>query len=59
MFSIFQSFYNKIKNQFGILIQTLHNDNTREYLSHFFITFMKFHDILHQTSWAYTPKKMG
>jgi len=32
LFSIFQSFYNKIKNQFGVSVQTLHNDNACEYL---------------------------
>ena len=59
LFSIFQYFYNEIKNQFGISIRTLRKDNAREYLSHSFTTFMKSHDILHQISCAYTPHKNG
>jgi len=55
LFSIFQSFYNEIKNEFGVSIQTLRNDNAREYLSRSFTTFMKSHGILHQTSCTYTP----
>ena len=59
LFSIFQSFYNEIKNQFGVSIRILHSDNAHEYLSHSFTTFMKSHGILHQTSCAYTPKQNG
>jgi len=36
LFVIFQFFYNEIKNQFRILVQTLHNDNACNYPSHFF-----------------------
>jgi len=50
LFSIFQSFYNEIKNQFGVSIRTLCCDNAREYLSHSFTTYMKSHGILHQTT---------
>jgi len=35
LFSIFQSFYNKIKKQFGVSIQTVRTDNAYEYLSHY------------------------
>jgi len=56
LFSIFQSFNNEIKNQFGVSIQTLRNDNAREYLSHSFNSFMKSHGILYQTSCTYTPQ---
>jgi len=59
LFSIFQIFYNEIKNQFGISIRILHNDNGREYLSHSFKNFMASHGILHQTSCAYTSTKWG
>jgi len=59
LFSIFQYFYNEIKNQFGVSIQTLRNDNSREYLSHSSTTFMKSYGILHQTSCAYTPQQNG
>jgi len=55
LFSIFQTSFNEIKNQFGVSIRILRNDNAREYLSHYFNIFMKSHDILHQTSCAYTP----
>jgi len=57
LFSIFQYFFNEIKNQFGVSIRILCSDNAREYLSHSFNTFMKSHDILHQTSCAYTPQQ--
>jgi len=57
LFSIFQTFFNEIKNQFGVSIRILHSDNAREYLFHSFNTFMKSHGILHQTSYAYTPKQ--
>jgi len=59
LFSIFQIFYNEIKNQFGISIQILRSDNGREYLSHSFKNFMASHGILHQTSCAYTPQQNG
>jgi len=59
LFSIFQIFYNEIKNQFGISIRVLHSDNGREYLSHSFKNFVASHGILHQTSCAYTPKQNG
>jgi len=59
LFSIFQTFFNEIKNQFGVSIRILHSDNDREYLSHSFNTFMKSHGILHQTSCAYTPQQNG
>jgi len=59
LFSIFQIFYNEIKNQFGISIRILHSDKGREYLSHSFEKFMVTHGILHQTSCAYTPQQNG
>ena len=59
LFSIFQIFYNEIKNQFGISIRILRSDNGREYLSHSFKNFMASHGILHQTSCAYTPQQNG
>jgi len=59
LFSIFQTFFNEIKNQFGISIRILRSDNAYEYLSHSFNTFLKSHGILHQTSCAYTPQQNG
>jgi len=52
LFSIFQIFYNEIKNKFGISIRILRSDNGCEYLSHSFKNFMASHGILHQTSCA-------
>ncbi|WVY93382.1 hypothetical protein V8G54_032470 [Vigna mungo] len=59
LFSIFQSFFNEIKTQFGVSIRTLRSDNGREYLSQQFQHFMASHCILHQTSCAYTPQQNG
>jgi len=58
-FSIFQTFYNEIKTQFGISIWTLRTDNGHEYLSHSFQQFMHFHSILYQTSCVYTSQQNG
>jgi len=55
LFSIFQTFYNEIKTQFGILIWTLRSDNGREYLSQSSKQFMASYEILNQASCAYTP----
>ena len=52
-------FFNDIKTQFGVPIRILSNDNGCEYLSHSFKQFMAPHDILHQTSYAYTPQQNG
>lgn len=54
LYTIFQSFYIEIENQFGVSICTFHIDNAREYLSHSFQTFMVSHGIL-QTSCVYMP----
>jgi len=59
LFSTFQSFFNEIKNQFGVSIRILRSNNAYECLSHSFNTFMKSHDILHQTSCAYTAQQNG
>jgi len=58
-YSIFQSFFNEIKNQFGVSIRILRSDNAREYFSHSFNTFMKSHGILHQASCGYIPQQNG
>jgi len=59
LFSIFESFFNEIKDQFRVSIQTFHCNNTHEYHLNSFFTFMKSHGIVHETSCAYTPQKMG
>ena len=55
LYSIFQQFYQEVKTQFGVSIQTLRSDNANEYLSHQFQNFMSSNGILHQTSCAHTP----
>jgi len=57
LFSIFQTFFNEIKNQFGVSIRILRSDNAREYLFNSFNTFMESHDIHDQTSCAYIPQQ--
>jgi len=59
LFHIFQYFFNEIKTQFSVSIRVLRSDNGREYLSHSLKQFMASHDILHQTSCAYTPQQNG
>jgi len=59
LFSIFQSFYNEIKTQFGVLICTLQSDNAKEYLSTTFCSFISSSGILHQTSCYHTPQQNG
>jgi len=59
LFTIFQSFYNEAKNQFGDFVHTFRSDNTHEYLSLSFQNFMDSHGILHQISYAYTPQNNG
>ena len=59
LFHIFQSFFNEIKTEFGVLIRVLRSDNGCEYFSHYFKQFMASHSILHQTSCDYTPHQNG
>jgi len=54
LFSIFQTFYNKIKYLFGVYVQILRSNNACEYLFCSFQNFMASNGILHQTSCAYT-----
>jgi len=37
IFHIFQSFFNEIQTQFGVLVKTLRSDNGREHLSNSFL----------------------
>ena len=59
LYSIFQKFYAEIQTQFNISIRVLLSDNTREYFSAPFISFMSQHGILHQSSCAHTPQQNG
>ena len=58
LFSHFNVFCSEIQTQFHIPVQTL-SDNTKEYLSELFQSFMLQHGILHQTSCADTPSQNG
>ena len=55
LFSVFQKFFAKIRNQFHTSIRILHSDNALEYLS----AFSSSHGILHQSYCAYSPQQNG
>ena len=55
LFSVFQKFFAKIRNQFNTSILILRSDNALEYLSVPFSFFLSSYGILHQFSCAYTP----
>ena len=59
LFSIFKKFHAKIRTQFNTSILILRSDNTKEYFSMSFSSFMSSHWILHQSSCAYTPQQNG
>ena len=59
LFSIFQKFFAKIRNQFHTSIRILRSDNALEYLFAPFSNFLSSHEILHQSSFAYTPQHKG
>jgi len=46
LFYFFQTFYNEIKNRFGVFIQILRSDNDQEYLLNSFKQFV--HGIINQ-----------
>ena len=59
LFSIFQNFHAEVQTQFNTSIRILRCDNAKEYLSASFSSFMSLHEILHQSSYAYTPQQNG
>ena len=59
LFSIFQKFHAEIRTQFNTSICILRSDNAKEYLSASVSSFMSSHEILHQSSCAYTPQQNG
>ena len=59
LFSIFQKFHAEIRTQFNTYIRILRSDNAKEYFSTPFSSFMSSHEILHQSSCAYTPQHNG
>ena len=54
LLSIFTSFLNEIKNQFGQVIKMLRIYNAKEYFSSAFSAVLSFHGILHQSTCPYT-----
>ena len=57
--SHFSVFCAEIQTQFHVSVQTFRSDNTKEYLSKPFQSFMLQHGILHQTSCVDTPSQNG
>ena len=59
LFSIFQKFHAEVQTRFNTSICILRNDNTKEYLSRSFSSFMSSYEILHRSSYACTPQQNG
>ena len=59
LFSIFKKFHSEIRTQFNTSILILRSDNAKEYFSMSFSSYMSSHEILHQSSCAYTPQQNG
>uniref|UniRef100_A0A2N9FGV4 Integrase catalytic domain-containing protein n=1 Tax=Fagus sylvatica TaxID=28930 RepID=A0A2N9FGV4_FAGSY len=59
LFSVFQSFYAEISNQFNTKLLAFRTDNAREYLDSAFQQFLEFRGIIHQTSCVRTPQQNG
>ena len=59
LFSIFKNFHAEIRTQFNTLIRILRSDNAKEYFYTPLSSFMYSHEILHQSSCAYTPQQNG
>jgi transposase InsO family protein len=57
LFSIFQSFYVEISNQFNSKLLAFRTDNAREYLDSSFQQFLESRGIIHQTSCVRTPQQ--
>uniref|UniRef100_A0A2N9FPR9 Integrase catalytic domain-containing protein n=1 Tax=Fagus sylvatica TaxID=28930 RepID=A0A2N9FPR9_FAGSY len=59
LFSVFQSFYAEISNQFNAKLLAFRTDNAREYLDSVFQQFLESRGIIHQTSCVHTPQQNG
>ena len=59
LFSVFQSFYAEISNQFNAKLLAFRTDNAREYLDSAFQQFLESRGIIHQTSCVRTPQQNG
>ena len=55
LFSHFSAFLAEIQTQFHVTVQTLRNDNVKEYLSEPFQSFILQYSILHHTLCVDTP----
>ncbi|KAM1858820.1 hypothetical protein ACFX13_011213 [Malus domestica] len=55
----FNIFHQYIATQFDKKIQTLRSDNGGEYVNHAPHNYLQEHDIVHQTTCAYTPQQNG
>ena len=51
----FNIFHQYVATQFDKKIQTLRSDNGGEYVNHALHNYLQEHDIVHQTTCAYTP----
>ena len=59
LFSIFRKFHAEIRTQFDTSICILRSDHAKEYFSMLLSSFMSSHEILHQSSCAYTSQQNG
>ena len=59
LFSIFQKFHAEVRTQFNTSNRILQSDYAKEYISGPFSFFMSLHEILHQSSCAYTSQHNG
>jgi len=57
LLSIFMSFFNEIKNQFGKIIKIFRSDNAKKYFSSKLSSFLSFQGILHQPTCPHTPQQ--
>ena len=57
--SIFKRFHKFVLNMFQTSICIFRIDNDREYFSHNLTDYLLEHDILHQSSYPYTPQQNG
>jgi len=56
LLSVFQNFFKEIQNQFGCSIRILCNDNSKEYFSTSFNSFMSENGVIHQSSCPHTDE---
>lgn len=59
VFTHFCVFYAEVKTQFNALVHILRSDNTKEYMSESFQSYMRQHGILHQPLCVDTPPQDG